>query len=190
MENKIKAYKEILKVVKKHSDVIEEDNVLNTCRLENIIENLSVSERFGIPLRSVSDNYKGWLYVSGPYGWKDWMVIGLYGEESQRTISWSDCGKQPKNEWLFSISFSTGAYIFGDSYPQQTFQAFFNELKSFGPKYCDSHNYSLYFSEENAKAVYDAFEGIFDKYKGMVDEELKERRKEKLKAELAKLEEG
>jgi hypothetical protein len=72
----------------------------------------------------------------------------------------------------------------------ETFKAFWDELKAFDPKYCDTVNHNMYFSEENSKAVYDAFWGIFNKYKAKVQDELKEQRKKELEAELAKLNGG
>jgi len=105
-------------------------------------------------------------------------------------ISWSDDGRQPnKDEWLFQICFTCGAYIFGDSYPRETFDAFFAELKSFGPVYCDTNNNSLYFSEDKSKAVYEAFWPIFRKYQAMVKDEIKRQRKRELELELARLSE-
>ena len=108
-------------------------------------------------------------------------------KKHNRTISCPDNGKQPEDEWLYCIRFTSGAYVFSGQYPTETFNAFFQELKDFGTKYCDTVNHCLYFSPENAKEVYDNFWPIFNKYKGMVGEELKQRRKKELKEELAKL---
>lgn len=190
MKDKITAYKELLEVVKKHSEVIEEDYVISPSGLESFITKLEVSETFGIPLRQIKDSYDGWLNVKGCYD--DWMILGHFGEKQGRTISWSDDGSQPQDEWLFRVGFCTGAYIFsGDivesSYPKETFQAFFDELKGYSPKYIDSANHTLYFTKDNAKAVYDNFWPIFSKYKDLVGEELKAKRKKQLEAELAKL---
>lgn len=190
MKDKITAYKELLEVVKKHYEVIEEDYVISPSGLENFITRLEVSDTFGIPLRNIKDSYDGWLHVKGCYD--DWMILGHFGEQQRRTISWSDDGSQPEDEWLFRVGFSTGAYIFSrgiveSSYPKYTFQAFFDELKTYSPKYCDSANHCLYFTKENAKAVYDDFWPIFAKYKDLVGEELKQKRTLELEAELAKL---
>lgn len=106
----------------------------------------------------------------------------------QRSIPWSDDGRQPDNEWLLKISFPSGAYTLDRDYPVSLFQEMFLELKSFEPKYCDTANKSLYFDSTNAKVVYDAFSGILMKYKRRVGEWKKEDRVKKLKEELAKLE--
>ena len=190
MKNKIAAYKEILEVAKSHSDVIEGDDInLSVRSLENFLTKLEVSDSFGIPLRDAKNSYEGWLNVKGD--WNAWMILGHFGEEQRRTISWSDDGSQPEDEWLFRIGFSIGAYIFGDvmedSYPKEAFQAFFEELKSYSPKYTDSVNRCLYFTEENAKVVYEAFWDIYNKYEAQVGEELKAKRKKELEEELAKL---
>lgn len=105
-------------------------------------------------------------------------------------ISWPDDDRQPKNEWLFEIGFSTGAYIFGEDYDaqKQLFQDFYEELRSYKPDYSDSHNHKLYWKLENAKAVFDEFSNILKKYKERNQSELKQRKAEKLRKELAELE--
>lgn len=193
MNDKIKTYEKILKLV---TEEISEDPIeLSKSTLETVIENLKVSERFGIPLQDAKNNHTDWLKVGKRYD--DFMTLGKFGENFGRTISWPDNGKQPRKtgEWLLTISFPTGAYIFSNgsisdsSYPKETFNMFFNELKSHKPKFCDTANHCLYFTEETAKGVYDAFYILFDKYKGLVQDELKEQQKQKLRDELARLEE-
>jgi len=71
--------------------------------------------------------------------------VGWWGEKYGRHISWSDDGKQPEDELLLVISFPTGAYIFGDDYPTEFFKEFFQELKTYNPKYTDTTNKTLYF---------------------------------------------
>jgi len=190
MNNKIKAYEELLKVVNKHKDIFDGENVsLKPNVLKGIVEALQVSERFGIPLNGLQSG--GYLRVKDVYD--DWASLGLFGEKHGRTIGCSDNGKQPKDEWLFKISFPCGAYTFGGdglwdkSYPKKTFDAFFDELKSYGAAFSDTMNNALYFREDNSKAVYEAFWHLFKKYKAMVADELKEQRKQELQAELAKL---
>lgn len=185
-KEKIKAYKSILKLV---TDDISEDRLeLSKYSLEQVVQNLEVSEKFGIPLQSITNNHAGWLKVGKAYD--DHMCLGLFGENYNRTISWSDDKRQPKKtgEWLLKIGFPAGAYIFGDSYPVNTFKDFWDELKAHNPKFCDTANHYLYFSHDNAKAVYDAFYVLFNKYAAKVNEEMKEQRKQKLLEELARLE--
>jgi hypothetical protein len=191
MKTKIAAYEKILKLV---TEEISKDRIeLSKSTLETVIENLKVSEKFGIPLQSVTNNHVGWLKVGKRYD--DFIILGRFGENHGRTISWSDSGKQPRKtgEWLLSIRFPTGAYIFGDgsmfdkSYPKKTFDMFFKDLKGYQPKFCDAANHCLYFTDETAKAVYDDFYVLFDKYKGLVQDEMKAQRKEKLLKELEEL---
>ena len=191
MTNKIAAYKDLLKVVKKHSEAFDRENVtLSPEHLKSVVEAMEVSERFGIPLQGIQSGTH--LRVKGVYD--DWTGISLYGEKHQRTIGCSDNGKQPKDEWLFKISFPCGAYTFGGdglwdkSYPKKTFDAFFEELKAYGTAFSDTMNNALYFREDNSKAVYEAFWGLFNKYKAMVADELKEQRKQELVKELEALE--
>lgn len=109
---------------------------------------------------------------------------------SGRFISWSDDGRQPKDEWLLNISFSTGAYIFGEDYEgqQQVFQDFISELKSYNPNYSDTVNESFYWKLENAKPIFDEFKSILNKYHDLNRLELNKRKAERLKKELAELE--
>lgn len=114
--------------------------------------------------------------------------------EGGRYISWPDDGKQPKNEWIFCISFSTGPYIFGNSgfgddadYPQEFFMKFFDELKSYKPDFIDSANKGLYFKLANAKAIYENFNEILRKYHALNAEDKKQRDIKKLEAQLEKM---
>lgn len=103
-----------------------------------------------------------------------------------RSISWSEGGKQPVNEWIYSIGFSTGAYIFGNDYhgQQKLFQDFFEELRTHRPDYEDLHNHCLYWKVENAKEIMSQFNTILEKYQDKNRKELKTRKIEKLKKEL------
>jgi hypothetical protein len=102
-------------------------------------------------------------------------------------ISWEDDGKQPNNEWLMNISFSTGAYFFGQDYPQAIFEKFWQELKSYKPDYCDTANNNLYFKLENAKEIFNKYYDIVKKYKEINKKDSKQRKIKKLEEELAKL---
>jgi hypothetical protein len=103
-----------------------------------------------------------------------------------RSISWAEGGKQPVDEWIYSIGFSTGAYIFGDDYngQQQLFQDFFEELRTYKPDYEDLHNHNLYWKAKNAKKIMSNFKEILNKYHDKNREELKSRKIAKLEAEL------
>lgn len=183
MKEKLKAYEAV------HAVAVENEDHLNPSLMYAIKEEYETAKRsveFNLPLEYAGPT---WYKVSNFY--KDWVNVGLYGEETARTISWSDDKKQPDNEWLYVIRFSTGAYVFGDylqgNYPKETFDAFFAELKSFEPKYCDTMNNSLYFTPENAHKVHNALWDIFNKYKALVVEENNRKRVASLEAELEKL---
>ena len=183
MNAQIQAYTEVLSVVQKYSEEFKDDYEIQ--KIKGTLALLKMQERFGIPLESCNSLQ---YCVKGSYD--NWTHVALYGE-GNRQVSYLDKGyEQPNNEWLYCIQFTCGAYIFGDSYPTETFNAMWEELKSYDPKYVDTNNHCIYFTEDKAKAVYDAFWGILKKYKGLVKDELLRKRKKELELELAKLNEG
>ena len=191
-----RAYTEILDVCEKYanekylSDYAFEDVREMRDKAKNHLLLLSWYEKYGLDIKHDKrlynynyvklDDYRHFSYFSDASAEKE--------KGSGRYISWEDDDKQPKDEWLFSFSFSSGAYIFGDDYPTQLFEKFWHELKSFNPDYCDSHNHSMYFKLENAKKIYDSFQDIMKKYYELNREDAKTRKIEKLKEELSKLE--
>lgn len=110
-------------------------------------------------------------------------------ENRGRSISWPEGGKQPVEEWIYSVGFRTGAYIFGEDYngQQQIFQDFFEELRTYKPDYEDLHNHCLYWKIENAKEIMSQFKIILNKYRDKNRQELKSREIEKLEKKLAEL---
>lgn len=186
MKNKIEFYEKVLELVDVYKDSIEGDDIIpNEHSLSVVLSRLGAMDLFGISAHTLKNQYTGWIDVDSRYN--DYLILGLFGEKYNRTISWSDDGTQPEDEWLLRIGFPTGAYIFGQSYPKETFDAFFNELKTYCPKYCDSANNCLYFSSETAKDIHTAFYDIMQKYRDMVGEETKRQRKKELEDELARL---
>jgi hypothetical protein len=179
---KIEAYKAILAIV---DSCIAETQINSSVDIRNnlklLIQLEEISTEFGVEIPCHYGYGSSWYKLS------DFQTIGIYGEDHNRTISWSDDDSQPDNEWLYVICFSTGAYIFGQEYPTKTFQAFFNELKQFEPKYIDSMNTSLYFTSKKSAAIHAAFPEILQRYKGLVYDELKEKRIKALQDELEKL---
>lgn len=158
---------------------------------------ISWYEKYGLKLNHSNDlygsnfsrisEYTSFQYFNDAKKEKDSKKGGRY-------ISWPDDGKQPKNEWLFCISFSTGPYIFGnagfgddDDCPVEFFRQFFDELKSYKPAFIDSHNNNLYFKLTNAKSIYDDFNGILKKYYALNAEDKKQRDIKKLEAQLEKM---
>jgi hypothetical protein len=182
LSNKIKAYEKLTELEPELADALKGDDVFKRAR-ENL-EMLKVSERFGIPLTPCSSTQ---YYVEG--GYDPWTCVRFHSGEGG--LSWSDDGRQPNNEWLYIISFPTGRYIFGDGFYNtgfpDLFKLFFKELKTYNPKYVDTANNALYFTEETSESVYNNFWNILNKYRGMVADESKRLRKKELEEELAKL---
>lgn len=183
MQEQLNAYKALYETAKQHRDVLDSGDLEH---IEGSLRKYELSVEFNMQLELYGNT---WYQVNLPWGNK--ANVGLYSEQQHRSISWSDDGRQPENEWLCVISFPTGAYIFGDyfkdQYPKETFNAFFEELKSFGTKYCDSANHSLYYTSDVGYKVCEAFPAIFKKYKDMCQQEYERQRVKELEAELAKL---
>lgn len=173
----------LLADLKKHADVIENNLIMKDWPrlLKEMIAVQKISEEFDIPIPSYYCN-TDWIDLSYHHH------ISVYGGE--RKICSPDNGIQPQEgERLYRMCFPTGAYTLGAEYPTQTFKAFFEELKSYQPKYVDSNNSSLYFTADKAGAAYKAFPRLLEKYKEQAEAEVKQKKIEKLQAELAKLEE-
>lgn len=179
----IDAYKKILKVIKSCAKDVELDSSVDiSYKLEQLITREEIQDSFGIDLST--------CYNSGADYFKthDDKFIGKYGSKYNRTISWSDDGTQPEDEWLFVISYPTGAFIFGEDYQQETFKQYFNELKKFEPKYVDTANHNLYYTADKAKAVYEKVDEFLKKYRAIAEDNRKESKIEALKKQLEALE--
>ena len=191
IKGQIKALKQVLAIVEAAPEAFSSGVYAEPSSLLSHIEMLQVLEDFNIDIE--------------PAGIKTYTIKGnrsydryvtFYGDGTLRSIACPDEGKQPNNEWLLRVAFPTGAYLLGDgafggeteTYPKKTFEEFFAELKTYSPAYCDSCNHVLYFTKDTAKKMIDDYDGIFRKYRGMVQQEVKESRKLALKQELAKLE--
>ena len=178
--DKIDAYKEILSVLNKHKELLKDDYQIDIAsKIADRISLQEISKEFSISIKY--DCNPHWCKLS------EYESIGMFGSEHRRTISWPDDGEQPENERLYMISFPTGPYIFGDSYPENTFRSFFDELKGYGVKYVDSRNHNLYFTSEKASCVHGDFKAIFDRHRKLVGDEMKEKRIESLEEELTRL---
>ena len=118
----------------------------------------------------------------------DNMYIVSMGKKHNRTISWSVDGRQPEDEIMLVISFPTGAYIFGDSYPKELFERMWTEIKSYGFKYADDMNNNVYFSLDTAAPIANAFRNILNKYYKIYKDEANLRKVNELRRELEKLE--
>lgn len=183
MKDKLNAYKALYEVAKQNEEHLEYGDLT---QIEKSVQKYKLSVEFNMLLEEAGSD---WYQKHLGYGCK--ANVGLYQEENRRQISWSDDGRQPENEWLCVISFPTGAYVLGDyfggKYPKQTFDEMFAELKSFGTKYCDTNNSSLYYTSDVAHKVCEAFPEVFKKYKDMCKKEYEQIRVKELEVELAKL---
>jgi len=190
MTNKKKqAYKDILKAVGKNEDHLSDGYYVRDLKekLEKRIKIQEICELFNISDLAEDSRSPSYIQIE-----EHTRVIIHFKEGNGYKIAWSDDDRQPEEEYLYLISFSTGAYIFGntysDFYPQELFQEFFNELKSYEPKYIDTANKSLYFSPEKACIIHEKYKDIFKKYQNRVSDEYKRLKAQKLRNELAKLE--
>jgi len=174
-------YKKIFKLLNEHEDEIVFDVKSLEARARAHLYGLELKEKHGINIDPKTITSTSW----NRFG--DYMSIGTYGDENKRSVSWSDDGSQPVNEMLLEISFPTGGYIFGQDYPAKFFQKFFTELKTYGPKYSDTTNASLYFSMDNAGKIFNKFNSILEKYNKENKEDYKKRQIIKKKEELEKL---
>lgn len=179
----IDAYKKILKVIKSCAKEVKLDSSIDiSYKLEQLITREEIQESFGINLTNCRES--GDTYFKVGYE----QFIAKFGGDTNRTISWSDDDTQPKNAWLFVISYPTGAYIFGDDYQQETFKKYFDELKGFEPEYVDTVNHKLYYTADKAKAVFEKVDEVFKKYRAIAEENRKESKIEALKKQLEALE--
>lgn len=109
--------------------------------------------------------------------------IGLFSE-----IYNSD--KQPNDEqMLLKISHSTGAYMFGDYYPRDFFDKFFQEVQErTNVEYVDIVNRSLYYTLENVMETLQLYKEIYEEYVEKNKENYRLEMIKRKKAELEKLE--
>lgn len=181
MSNEEIAYQEILSVVNKYKDIIRYNyNNLDSEAKKHLFE-IELQQKYGLDIRPNTVSNLNYVRVD------DYRSIGWWGEKHNRTISWSDDGKQPTDELLVVFGFSTGAYIFGDDYPTEFFKEFWDELKSYNPTYIDTVNHNIYFSINSAKKVFNDFPEILKKYYEKNKKDIKQRKIEKLKQEIEEL---
>lgn len=188
-------YQELLDVYNKHSgEWFLQDHCFSDFR-----KSKKEAERH---LSIIEWNEKYWLNIRHDIDMSNWhfkindyMSFSYFNDAAAekerwygRYISWSDDWTQPKNEWLLWISFSTWAYIFWDDYPKHIFEAFWQELKSYNPKYIDTANKGLYFWIEDCKDIFNSFDDILKKHNQLNKEDYKKRKREKLEKQLKELE--
>lgn len=107
------------------------------------------------------------------------ICLGVYNESNVHNME-----EKPNNEMLLSIQFPTGPYIFGRDYDTKIFNEFYEELKTYNPKFCDDINHYLYFDMKNAGKIYNEYENIYKKYKEKYNSKIYKRKIEELKEEI------
>jgi hypothetical protein len=176
-----KAYDEVLETINKHRDILVYDYRDLEEKSKKHLFGIELKEKYGLNIEPKDVHSLDFVRFS------DDRMVTWFGDKYNRTISWEDEGRQPEDELLFTVSFGTGAYIFGDDYPVELFKEFFLELKSYSPKYIDTVNKCLYFSMDNAKEIFNKYPEILKKWHEKNKEDAKERKIKKLKDELEKL---
>ncbi len=170
--------------------------ILNICKeykqyeYDELKDMRNILEKSNNHLMLIEWKEKYWLDISHEYMFYGYSYIKLSNDTifsyfanakeeqkkwSGKFINWEDKGKQPKNEWLYQLSFPTWSYIFWSDYTEDLFERFWNELKTYWPKYCDSHNNHMYFSLDNAKWIYNDYRSIYLKYRDIYFQEKKQR---------------
>lgn len=175
-------YKEILDVVKKYKDICIYDTDEMESKANKHLFGIELKEKYGLNINPRDIHSLEYIRFG------EYKAIGWWGEKYRRTVSWSDDGNQPKDELLFVIGFSTGAYIFGDDYPEEIFKEFWEELKKYQPKYCDTVNHNMYFSIQSASKIFNDFDSLLTKFREIYRDQAKARKIKKMKEELEKLE--
>jgi hypothetical protein len=167
LQQATKAYKEIFKALEKHEDsvVFNIDNLKQRAELH--LWGLTLKEVYELNIDLCDITSKEWCRIG------EHINIGYFSCDNGRKITWEDNGNQPLDEHLLIFSFPTGGFMFGDDSPHILFRQFFRELKTYNPKYCDTHNSTLYFSLDNAKDVYNDFKRILVKYRNKYKERSK-----------------
>ena len=178
-----KNYIALLESLELHKDLLESDSdLISLSTVEDKIFTRELIEDYGWSIPSYVEGNCRWFRLSEEFS------AGTYGKDQGRTISWEDNGKQPNSEFLLCVSYSTGAYYFGEYYDKKLFAEFFQELVTFNPKYKDSENKALYFTKEVAGKLLEAYGGVKKKYQDRYNSEANSRKVQKLKEELSKLE--
>jgi hypothetical protein len=160
--------------------------------LESLLNQLSIcgeiKEKYEIDLMDTTifsrfnvlnaDNFNACVYMNGGDGY-----VGSFSK-----IYNSD--KQPNGEeMLFKISHPTGAYIFGDYYPSDFFNKFFEEIiNKTNVEYIDPVNHSLYYTLENSLDALYIYKKICREYVEKNKENYKLEMIKRKKEEIEKLE--
>lgn len=179
--SKKEGYKKVLQIIKKYE--LDELHKVE-CLAEKGILAADIKEKYhvDVAIDSMNTNNGIWCSVHVLLGN---MYIGHFGSKYNRDVTNNkqDCD----NELLVHLRFPTGAYVFGEDYPVDFFNRFWEELLSYNPKYVDSANHGLYFSIGNAAAFIDNYGAICMKYSKQNNVNMKMRRIAALRKEADQL---
>jgi len=159
MDKAQKAYKEVFNILNKHKEICMFD-IQDLKRKSNIhLFAIELKEKYNLNIDVDRVNSPDYI------NFNEYIKIGWWGKKHRRTISWSDDGKQPDDELLCVLCFSTGAYIFGEDHPKDLFMEFWEELLKYKPKYKDTTNNNLYFSIETSANIFNDFPEILNRFR-------------------------
>ena len=150
---------------------------------KRIIVKENLKEKYGVEINIRYINGEENVLIDG------WDEYGLIFIKRYKNGDVLNSKEQPDNELLFAFKFHTGAYIFGENYYHDLFNEFFEELKSYKPKYKDELNDSLYFEMENGSKLFNEYDVICKKYQEKYYQLKKEEEVKELKMKLKELEE-
>lgn len=181
----------LLEINDKLGELYELDNDYEINNFKNKIDKklkvIEYKEKYDIDLREKDFNNLDWVCIERYYG-------DIYIGKNMEVLN---SEKQPKeNEMLIEFAYPTGPYIFGgngwfgdSNYDEETFDEFFEELKTYNYKYIDDRNSCLYFSMENGAKLFNKYQEICEKYQNIWNKRAKEKKKKELEQQLKDLDE-
>jgi hypothetical protein len=182
-QNTLEVFTKLLNYIQELKDTYCYEIPVSTYDLESEILRIEKSLEFNIDLNGYVYSLSSIALYNTPY--KTDISIGKSLE-----VGCPDDGLQPDvgDEWLYYIRFPTGAYTLGSSYPKDTFNRMFTELKGYNPKCIDTANHALYFDSSNAYKVHNDLNTIIKKYQEQAVIDTKAQKIQALKAQLVGLE--
>lgn len=181
---KIEKIKEIIELLND-----EEEDDYNVSRVRNGLSCMLATQYWkekGFNIEDGQSNERCFYKVETP----DLYEVAWLNKWLENSVL-SNNKKQPEvGKWIFKLSFSTGAYIFGDDYDTETFNEFFTELiEKYNPDFRDDLNHSLYWyvDNPNASKIANDVNSIYKKYLKNRNDRIKKYRIKELEKEIARL---